>query len=144
MAVFLGCLEYTLAEEPRWSWFRDVTISTSDWVAGLSGLLFIWRCLEITEPIVDLRALRDRNFALGCLFSFITGIGIFATIYLTPCSWAVYAVMAHWISAWRCSPASFRRRPLISHKQVPTRTAANNTLIAYRVIHGERFQTYPG
>jgi DHA2 family multidrug resistance protein len=31
-----------------------------------------------------LRALKDRNFALGCFFSFITGVGIFATIYLTP------------------------------------------------------------
>jgi DHA2 family multidrug resistance protein len=31
-----------------------------------------------------LRALKDRNFALGCFFSFVTGIGIFATIYLTP------------------------------------------------------------
>lgn len=34
--------------------------------------------------MVDLRALKDRNFALGCLFSFITGIGIFTTVYLTP------------------------------------------------------------
>jgi len=31
-----------------------------------------------------LRALASRNFSLGCFFSFITGIGIFATIYLTP------------------------------------------------------------
>jgi hypothetical protein len=28
--------------------------------------------------------LKDRNFALGCFFSFVTGIGLFATIYLTP------------------------------------------------------------
>ena len=84
MAVFLGCLEYTLEEGPRWNWFSDSTIATTAWMAGISGALFIWRCLEISEPIVDLRALRDRNFALGCLFSFITGIGIFATIYLTP------------------------------------------------------------
>eukprot|EP01132_Coremiostelium_polycephalum_P019477 gene19477-23156_t len=84
MAVFLGCLEYTLEEGPRWNWFSDSTISTTAWIAAISGGLFIWRCLEIKEPIVDLRALRDRNFALGCLFSFITGIGIFATIYLTP------------------------------------------------------------
>ncbi|MBV4473571.1 DHA2 family efflux MFS transporter permease subunit [Pseudomonas sp. B2M1-30] len=84
MAVFLGCLEYTLEEGPRWNWFSDSTIATTAWIAGISGALFIWRCLEISEPIVDLRALRDRNFALGCLFSFITGIGIFATIYLTP------------------------------------------------------------
>jgi len=84
MAVFLGCLEYTLEEGPRWNWFSDSTIATTAWIAVISGALFIWRCLEIKEPIVDLRALGDRNFALGCLFSFITGIGIFATIYLTP------------------------------------------------------------
>ncbi|WP_416768996.1 DHA2 family efflux MFS transporter permease subunit [Pseudomonas sp. RHF3.3-3] len=84
MAVFLGCLEYTLEEGPRWNWFSDSTITLTAWVALASGVLFIWRCLEIDEPIVDLRALGERNFALGCLFSFITGIGIFATIYLTP------------------------------------------------------------
>ncbi|WP_017906835.1 DHA2 family efflux MFS transporter permease subunit [Pseudomonas asplenii] len=84
MAVFLGCLEYTLEEGPRWNWFSDSTITLTAWIALASGVLFIWRCLEIDEPIVDLRALGERNFALGCLFSFITGIGIFATIYLTP------------------------------------------------------------
>ena len=26
MAVFLGCLEYTLEEGPRWDWFGDDTI----------------------------------------------------------------------------------------------------------------------
>ncbi len=34
--------------------------------------------------MVDLRALKNPNFALGCFFSFVTGIGIFVTIYLTP------------------------------------------------------------
>jgi MFS transporter, DHA2 family, multidrug resistance protein len=34
--------------------------------------------------VVDLRALADRNFALGCFFSFTAGLGIFAAIYLTP------------------------------------------------------------
>jgi hypothetical protein len=29
-------------------------------------------------------ALKSRNFSLGCFFSFVTGIGIFGTIYLTP------------------------------------------------------------
>ena len=45
---------------------------------------FIWRSLTYSQPVVDLRALKSRNFALGCFFSFVTGIGIFATIYLTP------------------------------------------------------------
>ncbi|MDH4873976.1 DHA2 family efflux MFS transporter permease subunit [Pseudomonas sp. BN515] len=84
MAVFLGCLEYTMEEGPRWNWFSDDTILATAWISGLSGLAFIARSLTSANPIVDLRALRERNFALGCLFSFITGIGIFATIYLTP------------------------------------------------------------
>ena len=84
MALFLGCLEYTLEEGPRLDWFGDPVIAGAAWVSGTACVLFIWRTLSYAHPVVDLRALKDRNFALGCLFSFITGIGIFATIYLTP------------------------------------------------------------
>nr|WP_229265507.1 DHA2 family efflux MFS transporter permease subunit [Duganella sp. 1224] len=84
MSLFLGCLEYTLEEGPRLDWFGDQVILTTAWISGLAGVGFIWRTLTYAHPIVDLRALKDRNFALGCFFSFVTGIGIFATIYLTP------------------------------------------------------------
>src|SRR6185369_10552895 len=84
MATFLGCLEYTLEEGPRWDWFGDDTIRTTAWIALFAGLAFIWRSLTHAQPIIDLRALASRNFSLGCFFSFVTGIGIFATIYLTP------------------------------------------------------------
>jgi DHA2 family multidrug resistance protein len=84
LALGLGCLEYTLEEGPRWDWLDDPTILATAWVAGLAGIGFIWRTLTYANPIVDLRALKDRNFALGCLFSFVSGVGIFATIYLTP------------------------------------------------------------
>ena len=84
MALFLGCLEYTLEEGPRWDWFGDDTIRATAWIAGIAGIAFVWRSLTFARPVVDLRALKSRNFSLGCLFSFVTGIGIFATIYLTP------------------------------------------------------------
>jgi len=84
LAIFLGCLEYTMEEGPRWNWFSDDTIVTTAWIATLGGIGFVTRSLLVKNPVVDLRALKDRNFALGCTFSFITGIGIFATIYLTP------------------------------------------------------------
>lgn len=84
MSVFLGSLEYTLEEGPRWDWMSDSVIATTAWVAAGAGILFVWRSLRAAEPVVDLRALQERNFALGCFFSFVTGIGIFATIYLTP------------------------------------------------------------
>jgi MFS transporter, DHA2 family, multidrug resistance protein len=83
MAVFIGCLEYTLEEGPRWDWFGDGTIRATAWIAAISGIAFVWRSLTHANPVVDLRALKSRNFALGCFFSFVTGVGIFATIYLT-------------------------------------------------------------
>jgi DHA2 family multidrug resistance protein len=84
MALFLGCLEYTLEEGPRLDWFGNHEMTATAWISGLSAIGFIWRSLTYAEPVVDLRALKDRNFALGCFFSFMTGVGIFATIYLTP------------------------------------------------------------
>ncbi|UPG85846.1 DHA2 family efflux MFS transporter permease subunit [Luteibacter aegosomatis] len=84
IATSLACLEYTLEEGPRWNWMDDATIRATAWVSAISGMLFVWRALTAEQPVVDLRALRDRNFALGCFFSFVTGIGLFATIYLTP------------------------------------------------------------
>ncbi|QWT21404.1 DHA2 family efflux MFS transporter permease subunit [Bacillus sp. NP157] len=84
IAVFLGCLEYTLEEGPRWNWMEDSVIRTTAWAAAIACVLFIWRELTAKHPVVDLRALKDRNFALGSFFSFVTGIGLFATIYLTP------------------------------------------------------------
>jgi MFS transporter, DHA2 family, multidrug resistance protein len=84
MAAFLGCLEYTLEEGPRWDWFGDPTIRATAWISGLSGIAFVWRSLTCANPVVDLRALKNRNFSLGCFFSFVAGIGIFSTIYLSP------------------------------------------------------------
>jgi MFS transporter, DHA2 family, multidrug resistance protein len=84
MGVCLGCLEYTLEEGERWDWFGDDTIRTTAWIAGLSGVAFVWRSLTHPQPIVDFSALKIRNFGLGSLLSFVTGITLFSTIYLTP------------------------------------------------------------
>jgi DHA2 family multidrug resistance protein len=84
MAICLGNLEYFLEEGARWNWFDDRTITGCAWIAGISGILFITRSLTYEQPVVDLRAFTNRNFALGCFLSFVTGIGIFSTIYLTP------------------------------------------------------------
>jgi DHA2 family multidrug resistance protein len=84
MAIALGNLEYVLEEGARWNWFDDRTITRCAWIAGVSGLLFVFRSLNYAQPVVDLRAFANRNFALGCFLSFVTGIGIFSTIYLTP------------------------------------------------------------
>jgi MFS transporter, DHA2 family, multidrug resistance protein len=84
MSGFLGCLEYVLEEGPRKNWFGDHIIITCTWISAICGFLFIVHALTTDEPIVDLRALMVRNFGIGSLLSFITGIGIFVTVFLTP------------------------------------------------------------
>src|SRR5690348_10023813 len=62
MAIFLGTLEYTLEEGPRWDWFGDETIKTTAIIAAVSFPLFLYRSLTFARPVVDLRALKVRNF----------------------------------------------------------------------------------
>jgi DHA2 family multidrug resistance protein len=84
MAVALGTLEYVLEEGSRWNWFDDETIRLFAATSAVTGALFIWRSLTVANPVVDLRALTNRNFAIGSFQSFITGAAIFSPIYLTP------------------------------------------------------------
>jgi MFS transporter, DHA2 family, multidrug resistance protein len=103
MAICLGTLEYVLEEGTRWNWFDDGTIRTCAYIAGMSGILFVARSLTFARPVIDLRALTNRNFALGCLLSFATGIGIFSTIFLTP----LFLGYVRGFSAWQIGLAIF-------------------------------------
>lgn len=84
LSGFLGCLEYVLEEGPRKNWFGDHIIVTCTWISAICGFLFLVHALTAEDPIVDIRALAIRNFGIGSLLSFITGIGIFVAVYLTP------------------------------------------------------------
>jgi MFS transporter, DHA2 family, multidrug resistance protein len=84
MAGFLGSLEFVLEEGPRNDWFEDNWISIFTVVMLVSGVVFFYRVFTVAEPIVDLRAFKDRNFALGCWFQFCAGIGLYGLTYLFP------------------------------------------------------------
>ncbi|MFU0922041.1 DHA2 family efflux MFS transporter permease subunit [Kluyvera sichuanensis] len=84
LALTLGCLEYSLEEGARWGWFDDSTIILTSCLTLVCALLFTIRTLSISNPIMDLYAFKDKNFSLGCFFSFAGGVGIFSTVYLTP------------------------------------------------------------
>jgi MFS transporter, DHA2 family, multidrug resistance protein len=84
MALFLGALEYVLEEGPRWDWFEDSTITYAAIISATSAVIFFARVLTASQPIVDLQTFRDRNFALGSMFSFVLGIGLYGLTYLYP------------------------------------------------------------
>ena len=84
MAAFLGSLEYVMEEGPRWNWLEDETIAAFAMVATFSGALFFYRAFTRDEPIVDLYAFANRNFAIGSLFSFLVGISLYGSVYIIP------------------------------------------------------------
>ncbi|HEY4253664.1 MAG TPA: DHA2 family efflux MFS transporter permease subunit [Roseomonas sp.] len=84
MALFLGSVEYVMEEGPRWEWLQDSGVATFAFIGTVAGVLFFWRAFTSPEPIVELRAYADRNFAIGSLFAFLVGIGLYGSVYLIP------------------------------------------------------------
>jgi MFS transporter, DHA2 family, multidrug resistance protein len=84
MAIFLGCFEYALEEGPRWDWFADNTILAASVASAAAAVLFFWRAFSYRQPIVDLRAFANRNFALGSLYTFVIGTGLYGATYVIP------------------------------------------------------------
>jgi len=84
MAAFLGSLEYVLEEGPRNDWLQDQTVFVFSVVLAIGAVVFFYRVFTQEEPIVDLRAFTDVNFAFGSVFSFTMGIGLYGLTYLYP------------------------------------------------------------
>ena len=82
LAVGLGCLQYVLEDGAKHDWFEDAGILRTTLVAGLCLTLFVARVVSYGNPIVSLAAFRDRNFALGCGYSAMLGIGVFGSVFL--------------------------------------------------------------
>lgn len=97
MALFLGCLEYALEEGPRWDWLADYTIRAAVVVSAVASVLFFWRVLTYHQPIVDLRAFTNRNFAMGSFYTFVVGSGMYSTTYLIP----LFLAQVRGFSAWQ-------------------------------------------
>ena len=84
IAVFLGSAQFVLEEGARNQWFEDPLIVALTVVAVVGGIaMFVWE-LKTAHPIIDLYAFRNINFAVGCGYSFVLGVGLYTIIYLTP------------------------------------------------------------
>jgi MFS transporter, DHA2 family, multidrug resistance protein len=51
---------------------------------AVGGVVFFYRVFTRPEPIVDLSAFKDVNFAFGSVFSFVMGIGLYGLTYIYP------------------------------------------------------------
>jgi DHA2 family multidrug resistance protein len=73
-----------LEEGPSNDWFDDHMVAIMAVVMVVGGVVTFWRALTREEPLVDFSAFRDANFAVGSVFSFTMGIGLYGLTYLYP------------------------------------------------------------
>ena len=84
VALGLGCLDITLDRGERDDWFGSGFITANALISAISlVLLVVWE-LNRKDPIVNLRLLGNRNFAITSLFMLAAGMVIFGTTQLIP------------------------------------------------------------
>jgi MFS transporter, DHA2 family, multidrug resistance protein len=83
LAVALAAFQIALKDASKLGWTSTVVVGLWALSAGCAAA-FAHRSLKRPVPIVDLRALNDRNLALGCALSFVLGLGLYGNVYLMP------------------------------------------------------------
>jgi MFS transporter, DHA2 family, multidrug resistance protein len=83
LAVFLAGLQVVLSEAPKQGWNSPAMLVMTV-LCLCSCAISVRRCLAHPAPLVRLSAFRRRNFALGCVFSFALGVGLYGATFLLP------------------------------------------------------------
>ena len=83
LAIALAALEIGLKEGPQRGWLSGLVLGLLA-LAGISSAGFVRRSLSAQTPVVDLSNFANRSFAVGCILSFVLGIGLFGSVYLMP------------------------------------------------------------
>jgi DHA2 family multidrug resistance protein len=84
MALWLGSLQFVLDKGQEMDWFATAWIRWTAAVSVLALISFIVRELTDREPIVQLRVLLDRNFAVGTLITTVYGFILYGVTAMLP------------------------------------------------------------
>jgi DHA2 family multidrug resistance protein len=84
LAIGLGCMQTMLEKGERDDWFQSDFIVTLAVISAISLLIFIYWELHTESPAVNLRILKNRNFAAGTLFTVVYGFGMYGGTFVIP------------------------------------------------------------
>jgi len=87
VSIFLPVLLYALTEGnavTNSGGWHSPQITICFLISGIALIVFVIRELTATEPLIDLRLLRNYNFGITALVIFIFGIGMFGSTFLLP------------------------------------------------------------
>jgi DHA2 family multidrug resistance protein len=83
MALALASLEIGLKHAPLDGWISPPCFILF-LLSAAAATAFAIRTLKAKHPMLELRTLKTRSFAIGCALSFCLGVGLFGSVYLMP------------------------------------------------------------
>jgi len=84
LIVWTGCLQLVLDKGQEDDWFGATWIRFAVAAFVISFVYFLVHSFRKRSPLVNLRVLKDRNFAVGCLLMAMFGVSIYSTITVLP------------------------------------------------------------
>ena len=84
LALSIGALQMMLDRGESLDWFRHNEIIVLSAVAALAFYLYLAHTFTAERPFLDPALFADRNFSIGLLFSFVTGVLLLTTPALLP------------------------------------------------------------
>ena len=74
LSMAIGCLQLVLSRGQRQDWFESSEIMIEAIIAVIAFYVFLAHSMTASRPFINLRLLRDRNYALGLLLVFTYGM----------------------------------------------------------------------
>jgi DHA2 family multidrug resistance protein len=84
LVVWIGCLQIILDKGQEDDWFGATWIRWAALLLVVSFGWFVWHSWRAQHPLVNLRVLKNWNFAVGCLLILMFGISIYSTVTVLP------------------------------------------------------------
>jgi DHA2 family multidrug resistance protein len=84
LVLGVGALQVVLERGQEEDWFATTYIVQLSVAAAVGLVGFVWWELTTSHPIVNLRVLKSRSLAVAAVLTFVTGMGLFTSVYLTP------------------------------------------------------------
>jgi len=84
LAVGIGSLQTVLERGQTEDWFATgyIIVLTVTAIAALIAFI-LWE-LHVAHPVVNLRVFKSRSLSIAAILTFITGIGMFTSVFITP------------------------------------------------------------
>ncbi len=84
LAIWLATLQFVLDKGQELDWLGSHTITWCIIISVLAAIAFVVRELTAKQPLVDLRVLKNRNLAVGCVLIGVLGALLYGTIAVLP------------------------------------------------------------